>query len=54
MWAQMIETRVKPDLKADDLAPRMLAVQESIRNAEQPGSGLLRTLTMRTRPTRTA
>ena len=46
MWAQLIETRLKPDLKSDDLAPRMLAVQESIHDAEQPGSGLLRTLTM--------
>ncbi len=44
MWAQLITTRVKPDLASEDLVPRLRAAQERLRAAEQPGSGLLRTL----------
>lgn len=44
MWAQMIKTRVK-DGSADGL--RQLFQQ--LRDTEQPGSGLLRTLVLRDR-----
>ncbi len=40
MWAQLIRSTVKPD---KDLA----GLSQALRNAEQPGSGLIRTLTMR-------
>ena len=40
MWAQLISVRLKPDT---DTA----AVNRQIRDVEQPGSGLIRTLTMR-------
>jgi hypothetical protein len=40
MWAQLIRTRLKPDKD-------MTEVTKLIRAAEQPGSGLIRTLTMR-------
>lgn len=40
MWAQLIQMRLKPD---KDTA----AMTEQIRGAEQPGSGLVRTLIMR-------
>jgi hypothetical protein len=39
MWAQLIKTRVKPDKDHSELS-------EQIRAAEQPGSGLVRTLLM--------
>ena len=42
MWAQLIETRLKPG-REDDL--QLLADQ--IQAAEQPGSGLVRALSMR-------
>lgn len=42
MWAQIIKMRVKPG--ADD---RVGEVMEAIRAAEQPDSGLIRTLAMR-------
>jgi hypothetical protein len=44
MWAQLIGSRVRPDVAAADVADRARAVHEHIRAAEQPGSGLLRTL----------
>ena len=40
MWAQLIRMPVKPD---KDLA----GLSQALRDAEQPGSGLIRTLTMR-------
>ena len=40
MWAQLIRTRLKPDKDMAEAA-------RLIRAAEQPGSGLVRTLTMR-------
>jgi hypothetical protein len=40
MWAQLIRTRLKP-------GKGMAEVTEKIRAAEQPGSGLVRTLVMR-------
>ncbi len=40
MWAQLITMPVKPD---KDFA----GVSQALRDAEQPGSGLVRTLTMR-------
>lgn len=39
MWAQLIKTRVKPDKDQSELYAR-------IRAAEQPGSGLVRTMLM--------
>jgi quinol monooxygenase YgiN len=39
MWAQLIKTRVKPDQDQSELYAQ-------IRAAEQPGSGLVRTLLM--------
>lgn len=42
MWAQIIKMRVKPG--AED---RVAEVMDAIRAAEQPDSGLIRTLTMR-------
>ena len=42
MWAQVIKMRLKPG-KDDELA----AVMDEIASAEQAGSGLLRTMTMR-------
>jgi antibiotic biosynthesis monooxygenase (ABM) superfamily enzyme len=41
MWAQLITTRVKPERAAD--LPRL---EEQIKTAEQPGSGLIRSLMM--------
>jgi len=40
MWAQLIQTRIKPDKD-------MAETTRQIRAAEQPGSGLVRTLIMR-------
>jgi len=42
MWAQLITARLKPG-KDEDL----LAVMEQLRALEQPGSGLVRSTTMR-------
>jgi heme-degrading monooxygenase HmoA len=42
MWAQLMKSRLKPD-KEEDLA----GVFEQLQALEQPGSGLLRTMTMR-------
>lgn len=42
MWAQLITTRLRPG-KEDGLH----ALLDRLRNAEKPGSGLLRTTTMR-------
>jgi quinol monooxygenase YgiN len=42
MWAQIIKMRLKPG-KDDDLA----ALVDQLRSAEQEGSGLLRSTTMR-------
>jgi len=42
MWAQLITARLKPGKDSD--LPRLY---EQLRAAEQPGSGLLRTTTMR-------
>jgi hypothetical protein len=38
MWAQLITMRLKPEREAD-----LPTVDEHLRAAEQPGSGLLRT-----------
>jgi hypothetical protein len=46
MWAQLIRTQVRSDLEAAEVADRARAVHEHVRAAEQPGSGLLRTLLM--------
>jgi hypothetical protein len=43
MWAQLIRTSLKPDKDMGE----MTEVTEQIRAAEQPGSGLIRTLLMR-------
>lgn len=43
MWAQLIRMRLKPDKDTAE----MTEVTEQIRAAEQPGSGLVRTLMMR-------
>jgi heme-degrading monooxygenase HmoA len=42
MWAQLMKMRLKPE-KEEDLA----GVLEQVQALEQPGSGLLRTMTMR-------
>jgi len=42
MWAQLITMRLKPKSEAD-----LPEVYEHLRAAEQPGSGLLRTIAMR-------
>ena len=42
MWAQLITTRLKPG-KEDELA----RLFEELRAAEQPGSGLVRSMAMR-------
>ena len=42
MWAQLITMRLKPEREAD-----LPKVYEHLRAAEQPGSGLLRTIAMR-------
>lgn len=42
MWAQLIKTRLRPG--AEEELPRVL---EQLRAVEQPGSGLLRSITMR-------
>lgn len=42
MWAQLITMRLKPG--AEDDLPKMF---EQLRAAEQPGSGLVRSVTMR-------
>jgi quinol monooxygenase YgiN len=44
MWAQLIGSTVRSDVAPADVADRLRAVQEHVRAAEQPGSGLLRTL----------
>ncbi len=46
MWAQLIRTQVRTDVPVDDVAERLRAVHEHVRAAEQPGSGLRRTLLM--------
>ena len=46
MWAQLIETRVRPDVGPADVGPRVRDVHGSLHDAEQPGSGLIRTLAM--------
>lgn len=46
MWAQLITTSVKAGLEPEAIAPRLRAAQQQLRAAEQPGSGLLRTLVM--------
>ncbi len=46
MWAQLIRSRVRADLDGAEAAERMLAVHEEVRAAEQPGSGLIRTVLM--------
>lgn len=43
MWAQLIKMRLKPGKDDDDL----VAVMDLLKSAEQPGSGLLRSTTMR-------
>jgi hypothetical protein len=43
MWAQLIKMRLKPGKDDDEL----VAVMDLLRSAEQPGSGLLRSTTMR-------
>jgi quinol monooxygenase YgiN len=43
MWAQLITMRLKPGKDDDEL----VAVMDLLRSAEQPGSGLLRSTTMR-------
>ena len=42
MWAQLIKIRVKPENEPD-----LAGVLKQLQALEQPGSGLLRTLTMR-------
>lgn len=46
MWAQLITTRMKPGLNTEAIVSRLQATQQQLRAAEQPGSGLLRTLVM--------
>ena len=48
MWAQLIASRVTADVDTDGIVPRLRAAQEALRAAEEPGSGLLRTLVMQT------
>jgi hypothetical protein len=43
MWAQLIKMRLKPGKDDDEL----VAVMDLLRSAEQPGSGLIRSTTMR-------
>ena len=45
MWAQLITMRLKPGKDDDEL----VAVMDLLRSAEQPGSGLLRSTTMRSK-----
>lgn len=42
MWAQIIKTRVKPGSEAD-----VKVLMDQLKAAEQPGSGLVRSTTMR-------
>ena len=42
MWAQIIKTRVKPGKEAE-----LAQLEDHFKAAEQPGSGLLRSTTMR-------
>jgi hypothetical protein len=42
MWAQMITTRIKDGSEA-----QLAKLFQQLRDAEQPGSGLLRTLALR-------
>jgi hypothetical protein len=44
MWAQLIRTQVRSEVPAAQVADRVRTVHEHVRAAEQPGSGLLRTL----------
>ena len=44
MWAQLIQMRLKPD---KDTAAAIQEITKEIRSAEQPGSGLVRSLMMR-------
>lgn len=46
MWAQLITTQVRAEVDAAELPDRLRSVHEQVRAAEQPGSGLLRTLLM--------
>ena len=46
MWAQLIAARIKVDVDTESIGPRLRAAQQALRAAEQPGSGLLRTLVM--------
>jgi antibiotic biosynthesis monooxygenase (ABM) superfamily enzyme len=42
MWAQIIKTRIKPGKEAE-----LALLEDQFKAAEQPGSGLLRSTTMR-------
>jgi quinol monooxygenase YgiN len=42
MWAQIIKTRIKPGKEAE-----LAQLEDQFKAAEQPGSGLLRSTTMR-------
>jgi heme-degrading monooxygenase HmoA len=44
MWAQLIQSRTRPDLAPEEVVARLRAAQQGLRDVEQPGSGLLRTL----------
>lgn len=46
MWAQLIAARVSAGVDVEGVGPQLRATQEALRAAEQPGSGLLRTLVM--------
>jgi hypothetical protein len=46
MWAQLIRVRVKGDGDAATVADEARAAYAPVRAAEQPGSGLARTLVM--------
>jgi hypothetical protein len=46
MWAQLISSRVKAGIDTGAVAPRLRDAQQALSAAEQPGSGLIRTLVM--------
>jgi heme-degrading monooxygenase HmoA len=46
MWAQLISSRVKAGVDTKTVVPRLRLAQQGLRAAEQPGSGLIRTLVM--------
>lgn len=46
MWAQLIAARVEGGVDIESVGVRLRATQQALRAAEQPGSGLLRTLVM--------